>query len=143
LTFSPGCGILEPEAAVIDKAVKPAFVQYLLLGLVAVLVVYVGTGFVRQTQVRDQQRAELERIENQILLAQQEAAILEKHLEFVESPAAVEAWALENGWARPDEMPVVLVGPTGEPARSRTPGRSQAGLPTPQHAWWELFFGDR
>ncbi|HSJ52818.1 MAG TPA: hypothetical protein VLC52_03640, partial [Anaerolineae bacterium] len=61
---------------------KPALTRYLLLGLVGVLVVYVGTGFVRQAQVREQQRAELERIENEILVAQQEAVILQEHLDF-------------------------------------------------------------
>jgi hypothetical protein len=126
-----------------SKSGKPALVQYLLLGLVGVLVVYVGTGFIRQTQVREQQRAELERVEKEILLAQEEAAILEKHLAFVESPAAVEAWALENGWARPDEMPVVLVEPPGEPAKPRPPARGETGLATPQQAWWDLFFGHR
>jgi len=145
LTFFLQCGILDPEARVTDRtAGKPALTRYLLLGLVGVLVVYVGSGFVRQAQVREQQRAELERIENEILAAQQEAAILEKHLEFVESPAAVEAWALENGWARPDEMPVVLVEPEGEPAAgSGTQDGGATGLLAPQKAWWDLFFGDR
>jgi hypothetical protein len=123
---------------------KPALTRYLLLGLVVVLVAYVGTGFVRQAQVRERQRAELERIEEEILLAQQEAATLEKHLEFAQSPAAAEAWALENGWARPDEMPVVLVEPPGEPsAGSSTQDEGQTGLPAPQQAWWDLFFGER
>jgi hypothetical protein len=118
--------------------------RYLLLVLVGVLVVYVGTGFAHQAQVRQQQKAELERVEKELLLAQQEAALLEKQLEFVGSPAAVEAWALENGWARPDEMPVVVIAPTSEPStESEVQGEDGAGLPSPQQAWWDLFFGDR
>jgi hypothetical protein len=126
------------------KTGKPALTRYLLLGLVAVLVLYVGTGFVRQAQVRDQQRAELERIEKELLRAEEEAAILNEHLEFVQSPAAVEAWALENGWTRPDEVAVVLIGPPGEPSSgSYTPHEDDAGPPSFQQAWWNLFFGDR
>lgn len=118
--------------------------RYLLLGLVAVLVVYVGTGFVRQAQVREQQREALERVEQEILLAREEAALLQKHLEFVESPAAVEAWALENGWARPDEMPVVVIEPPGgRSPRPEAEDKGEAGLPAPQQAWWDLFFGNR
>ncbi|HSJ52542.1 MAG TPA: hypothetical protein VLC52_02250, partial [Anaerolineae bacterium] len=76
--------------------------------------------------------------------AQQEAVILQEHLDFVESPAAVEAWALENGWARPDEMPVVVIRPDGEPdSGSGDQHGDEAGLLAPQQAWWDLFFGDR
>ena len=145
LTFNPDCGILVLEAEVIDRIPgKSVLVRYLLLALVGTLVVYVGAAFARQAQVREQQRAELERIENEIAVAQEEAEVLNEHLEFVESPAAVEAWALENGWARPDEMPVVIIEPTGEaaPGQDARDGAG-AGLAAPQQAWWDLFFGDR
>ncbi len=145
LTFLRDWGILVLEATVTDrKAGKPTLMRYLLLVLVAVLVVYVGSGFVRQSQVRAQQQAELARIEKELLLAQQEAALLEKHLAFAQSPAAVEAWALENSWARPDEMPVIIIAPEGEPpAGTRVQDQTGAGLPAPQQAWWDFFFGDR
>ncbi len=123
---------------------KSVLVRYLLLALVGALVIYVGAAFARQAQVREQQRAELERIENEIAIAQEEAAMLQEHLEFVQSPAAVEAWALENGWARPDEMPVVIIEPPVEAgSRQEAEDGAGAGPATPQQAWWDLFFGDR
>jgi len=122
---------------------KPGLMRFLLFGLIGVLVVYVGTGFVRQAQVREQQRAERARIEEEILFAQQVAADLEEQLEFVESSAAVEVWALENGWARPDEMPVVLIAPPGEPSKGSDLRAEDEIAPVPQQAWWDLFFGDR
>ena len=123
---------------------KPILVRYLLLGLVAVSIVYLGAGFAQQSRVRQQRLEELQRVEQEIALAQQETAALEKHQAYVHSPAAVEAWARENGWARPNEVPVVLVGPPGELplAQDRLPGQS----PPPEsvrEVWWQLFFGHR
>lgn len=121
----------------------PALWRRTLLLLLAAAIVYLGAGFIRQAQVRQQQQVALQRIEDEISLAQLESAELEHYLEFARSPLAVEGWARQNGWARPDEVRVVVVGPPGEP---QLPGGKKTGAEqgtgSPQEAWWSLFFGN-
>jgi hypothetical protein len=60
----------------------------------------------------------------------------------VSSDDAAEAWARENGWARPDEVLVVVLAPEGETeANSETSPAEDAGPATSRDSWWDLFFG--
>lgn len=118
--------------------------RYALLGLVALAAVYLGGGLVQRVQVRQQREEELQRLQAETALAQQQAADLEEHREFAQSPEAVEAWARENGWARPEEVSVILVGPEGEAAApgEETPG-ARVEPASARDAWWDLFFDNR
>jgi cell division protein FtsB len=120
-----------------------AFPERLILSiLMGIALLYLGWGFVRQAGVSHQRREELRRLEQEIEAAQQEAASLQEQLGSAQSPEAAEAWARENGWAKEDEVSIVVVAPT---ARS-LPGGAQAlpedNTPGPKReAWWNLFFG--
>jgi cell division protein FtsB len=110
----------------------------ILLILMGVLALYLLANFVRQVAISQQRRSELSELEQAIADAEQEA------LTYAQSDAAVEEWARTIGWARPDEVSVVVVAPsastsTGEEGRSQGGG----GLALPRDAWWELFFGTR
>jgi type II secretory pathway pseudopilin PulG len=116
----------------------------ILLILMGVLALYLLANFVRQVAISQQRRSELSELEQAIADAEEERAELKEALTYAQSDAAVEEWARTIGWARPDEVSVVVVAPsastsTGEEGRSQGGG----GLALPRDAWWELFFGTR
>ena len=111
--------------------------------LMGIALLYLGWGFARQARVSHARREELLTLEQQITAAQQEKANLEEDLVSAQSPGAAEAWARQNGWAKEDEVSIVVVAPSGQPS----PGVNQAqpgdSTPGPQReAWWNLFFGN-
>ncbi|MBN1661886.1 MAG: hypothetical protein JXA93_26060 [Anaerolineae bacterium] len=119
--------------------------RQVLLFCMAVVVIYMGAGFVRQTLVGRQQREVLRGIVSQIGTETQEQASLQAQLEHGLSPQAAEEWAHQNGLARPDEQLVIVVAPPGEPA-SGEEVEALAGPPAPEslrQTWWDLFFADR
>ena len=111
--------------------------------LMGIALLYLGWGFVRQVSVNHQQREKLRELEQDIEAAQQEAAGLEKRLVTVQSPAAAEAWARENGWTKEDEVSIIVVAPPAQP-----PPGSEGAVPEDnktgpkREAWWDLFFGN-
>jgi cell division protein FtsB len=117
--------------------------QFLLL-LMGLLILYLVADFGRQVVVSYQRQEDLRQIERKIESAQEETRQLEAWLAYVRSPQAAEAWAREQGWARPDEVPVVVIAP---PVAS-SPGTDQdaqenLGSLSHRDAWWALFFGER
>jgi len=112
--------------------------------VVGTVILYLGYGFVRQTGVSHQRREELRQIERDIAVAQQENARLEERLTYVESTEAAEEWARTNGWAKEDEVSVVVVAPSGELADDKGPEPAQGVEPrSNREAWWDLFFEER
>jgi hypothetical protein len=128
-----------------DRKVSAAqSLSWILLIPVALLILYLVVDFGQQVVIYHQQRQELRRIDEQILLAQEKRAVLEADLLYALSDDAAEKWAREQGWAGPDEVLVVLVGP--DMMSSDTQGRGVqplAGPATPKEAWWDLFFAER
>jgi hypothetical protein len=107
------------------------------------LILYLGVGFVRQARVSYQRREELHWIEQEIAAVEQENARLEERLTYVRSPEAAEEWARENGWAREDEISVVVVAPEGESSASSQQGLEEMhDSSSNREAWWNLFFGE-
>jgi cell division protein FtsB len=118
--------------------------RLILTVVVGTVILYLGYGFVRQTGVSHQRREELGQIERDIAVAQQKNAQLEQDLTYVQSTEAAEEWARSNGWAKEDEVSVVVVAPSGalsddeelEPAQGVKPRSNR-------EAWWDLFFEER
>ncbi|HSR29022.1 MAG TPA: septum formation initiator family protein [Anaerolineae bacterium] len=118
--------------------------RLILVIVMGAVILYMGAGFVRQVSVSYQRRQELRKLEQEIAVAQQDRVRLEEHLEYVRSPEAAEKWGRENGWAKEDEVSVVVVAPSAElsasggrePIQDTKPGSNR-------EAWWDLFFGER
>jgi hypothetical protein len=111
------------------------------MGLV---ILYLGVGFVQQARVSYERREELGLIEQEIMVVQEENDGLQERLNYVRSSEAAEEWARENGWAKEDEVSVVVVAP---PADSSAGVQQDTGVtPAPgsnREAWWDFFFGER
>jgi type II secretory pathway pseudopilin PulG len=120
-----------------------SFVRILLI-LMGILALYLLASFVRQVAISQQRRSELSELEQAIAAAEEKRAELEKDLTHAQSDAAVEEWARENNWARPDEVSVVVVAPPAS-ASPGVEGSSEAGgrPDSPRDAWWDMFFGTR
>jgi len=124
------------------RQVRKAFsLRQLLLILTAGVLLYVGLDFFQQASVSQQRRADLRQVELEIATAQEEKAQLEKRLDYVRSPGAAEEWARENGWARPDEVLVVVVAPPAERGHGTEGNLEDLQPDSSRDAWWDLFFG--
>ncbi len=118
--------------------------SHLLLILSGILILYLVVNFGRQVGVSYQRRQELKRIEQQIESARQEKAALEEELIYAQSPQAAEAWAREQLWSRPDEVPVMVIAPPAEEATASQEVPQEAGeAQAVRQVWWDLFFGSR
>jgi hypothetical protein len=126
------------------KARRAWSLRHLLLIMMGAMILYLGAGFAQKVGISLERRDDLRRLEEQIVRAQQQEAALEAELEYMRSAAAAEAWARENGWAREDEVAVVLVAPPSAAALSSQEG-SRAGLEPSsiREQWWDLFFERR
>jgi hypothetical protein len=124
----------------IQRVLPVRLILWVLMGLV---ILYLGVGFVRQARVNYERREELHWIDQEIAVVRQENAKLEDHLTYVQSSEAAEEWARENGWAREDEVSVVVVAPEGEISASDQRGsedlRDSGSI---REGWWTLFFGE-
>jgi hypothetical protein len=126
------------------KAHRAWSLRHLLLILMGAMTLYLGAGFVQKVGVSLERREDLRLLEEQIVKAQQDEASLEAELEYVRSAAAAEAWARENGWARENEVAVVVVAPPSAAALSTGEGpRAGLGPLSSRDQWWDLFFGQR
>ncbi len=127
-----------------DKLRSPLPVRLTLAVLVGFVILYLGVSFVRQASASYQRREELRRIEREIEAAQQKNAWLEERLEYVHTAAAAEEWARENGWAKEDEVSVVVVAPSAQSSPDTSQDAKQiAGPISTREAWWDWFFGQR
>jgi hypothetical protein len=117
-------------------------VRQILLLLMLAIVVYMGAGFVRQTGISRQRREELRALEARIAEADEDLSALQDQLEYVESPEAAEEWARDNGWAKDDEQPVVVVAPSADPAGADEAPEAEDDGRSSGEVWWDFFFGE-
>lgn len=145
LTFGATCGTLVLEAPTVNDKLRipQPFIRILFI-LVMLLIGYLVVSFVRQVAVSQQRNEQLGRLDEAVAAALAEQSELESDLEYAQSVAAVEEWALSNGYVRPGEVAVVVVDSAGSPleASQESQGRT-LGEDAPREAWWELFFGER
>jgi hypothetical protein len=119
-------------------------INQVLLLLIVLLLVYLVVDFGRQVVSSYQRQEELRGIERAIESAQNDTRLLEARLNYAESAQAADAWAREQGWAKPDEVPVLVIAPPAS-SSSTTDGSEQTNSDLLSHreAWWDLFFGER
>jgi hypothetical protein len=123
------------------KAVPYRLILSVFMGVV---ILYLMANFVMQASVRLELRDRLHRIEQELAAAGKANSELEARLDYVSSDDAAEAWARENGWAKPDEVLVVVLEPEGEAvASAEISSEEDAGPATSRDSWWELFFGEQ
>lgn len=118
--------------------------RVLLSALMGAVILYLVINLVAQAGVRLELRERLGQVEQQIVVAEQENSVLADRLEYLASNDAAEEWARDNGWAREDEVLVVVLAPDA----ANIPGdqAQPAGQVTPvstRASWWNLFFGER
>ncbi len=116
--------------------------NFLLLATV-LLILYMGSSFVHQIGTYLQRRDELAQMEQRLEAARQEEILLQEELEYVQSAEAAEAWARQNGWAKSDEVSVVVVAPPA--SLSERESNELEAVETPRsepELWWDLFFGE-
>jgi cell division protein FtsB len=114
----------------------------ILIILAVVVAIYLLVDFGQQVQVSNERREELERLQQKIAAAEEQQVRLEEQLEYVQSGELVDAWARQNGLAKPGEVPVVVVAPPGDataPIEKGLEGSLASG--SAREAWWNLFFG--
>lgn len=128
----------------INGNLRRAFPYRLILSvLMGVVLLYLLANFVMLTGERLELRGRLRRIEREIAAAEKANAELEARLDYVSSDDAAEEWARENGWARTDEVLVVVLAPEGEtPSGVELSPAEPAGSATSRESWWNLFFGE-
>jgi cell division protein FtsB len=126
-----------------DRVRRALPINQLLLLLMGSLILYLVVDFGRQVVSSYQRREELQQIEQQVQGAQQETEQLNARLTYAQSPQAAEEWAREQGWAKEDEVPVVIIAPSA-PDSSGGGSRSPvaAAAPSQREAWWDLFFAE-
>ena len=129
----------------INGNLRIAFPYRLILSvLMGVVIFYLAVNFVVQAGERLELRDRLRRIEQEIAATEKVNADLKARLDYLASDDAAEEWARENGWARSDEVLVVVLAPEGETARGVEIGPAEeAGPASSRDSWWDLFFGER
>jgi Tfp pilus assembly protein PilX len=124
-----------------DKARRAPLINQLLLLIMVAMLVYLVVGFARQVNSSNQQRAELNQVEERIRAAAAEKAVAEERLRYVLSEEALEFRERQNGRTKPNEAMIILVGTTAdEPLPEGQSLELESGAASPQEAWWDLFF---
>lgn len=123
----------------IGKVVLYRWILSLAMGAV---IFYLAVSFVMQMGTSLELRDKRHRIEQEIAAAEKANAELEARLQYVSSDAAAEEWARENGWARQDEVLVVVLAPeTGNSPQDERQQGNQVNPVSVRDSWWDLFFG--
>lgn len=126
------------------RARKFFSVRNVLLLVLGLLILHMGSSFVQQAGAHRQRQEDLDRLDRRLELARQEEKLLEEELEYVQSHRAAEAWARRNGWAKPDEVSVVVVAPPAVAVQQEgTDSEEGHDAGTYRELWWDLFFGRR
>ena len=120
----------------------PLLTQLLLI-LMGIVLLYLALGFARQVSVSLQRQQEVKDLDGQINATVEERAVLEQTLQQMLSDTAVEKWAREHGWAKPDQVLVVPVGGLAAPSEEQVVPQESVPPSSPQEAWWNRFFGNR
>jgi len=112
--------------------------------LMAAVLLYLAATCIVRTHDRLALRGRLDRIDEEIAAAEKENAELGARLDYVSSNDAAEEWARDNGWAREDEVLVVVLAPDSETAERAQLQQEDASTSTSNRdSWWDLFFGER
>lgn len=124
--------------------VKPRripLLNHLLVVLITALVVYLVVDFGKQVADSNAHDDELQEAEAAVAAASEETARLEAEYARALSSDAVEQFGRDMGYARDNEVPVVVPNlPALSPSEE---GDSQPGEAETYHrAWWDLFFGE-
>jgi cell division protein FtsB len=129
----------------INGNLRRAFPYRLILSvLMGVVLLYLAANFVKQTGDRLDLRDRLRHIEQEIAATEKANSELKARLDYVSSDDAAEEWARENGWARSDEVLVVVLAPETETAQGvEVSPKEGAGPDSSRDSWWDLFFGER
>jgi type II secretory pathway pseudopilin PulG len=123
---------------------RASFVNQILLILIGTLLLYLVVNFGRQVAVSYQRHQELGQVQSQISAAQSRTQELQEYLDYALSDGAAEAWARQQGWAKPGEVPVLIVASSTGGSSATQTQPAQADSPASyQQSWWELFFGTR
>jgi hypothetical protein len=121
---------------------RASFVNQILLILIGTLLLYLVVNFGRQVAVSYQRHQELGLVQSQVSVAQSRTQELQEYLDYALSDGAAEAWARQQGWAKPGEVPVLIVSPsTAQPAVTQDQPIQPESSASYQESWWELFFG--
>jgi len=112
--------------------------------LMGAVILYLVGSLVAQAGVRLELQDRLRAVEQELVTAEQENAVLADQVEYVSTNDAAEEWARDNGWARDDEVLVVVLAPDAE----ETPGdqrqlEEEIRPVSARDSWWNLFFGER
>ena len=128
----------------VRKALRLFSLGNFLLIATILLILYMGSSFVHQINTYLQRRDESDQMKQRLEAAHQEEVLLQEELEYVQSAEAAEAWARENGWAKADEVAVVVVAPPAGLADQESNDLETVAPPrSPPELWWDLFFGER
>jgi hypothetical protein len=110
----------------------------------AAVLLYLAISFIMQTGVSLDLEDKVQRLDQNITAAERANAELEKRLEYVSSDDAAEEWARQNGWARSDEVLVVVLAPeAGDSPGDRLQQDQEVRPVSNRDTWWNLFFGER
>jgi cell division protein FtsB len=128
-----------------DGRTRRAFPYRLILSLLmAALLLYLAVSFIMQTGVSLDLDDKVQRLDQDITAAERVNAELETRLEYVSSDDAAEEWARRNGWARSDEVLVVVLAPEGgDSPGDRFQQEEEVRPVSNRDTWWNLFFGER
>jgi cell division protein FtsB len=128
----------------INGNLRIAFPYRLILSvLMGVVLLYMVVNFVRQTGERLDLRDRLRHIEQEIAATERANSQLKARLDYVSSDDAAEEWARENGWARSDEVLVVVLAPESAAAPgTEIDPEEDAGPASIRDSWWDHFFGE-
>ena len=112
--------------------------------LIGAVLLYLAASFVMQIGVSLDLQDKVRRLDKDITAAEQANAALEARLDYVSSDDAAEEWARQNGWAKPDEVLVVVLAPEAEsPPPDGRQQEEEVRPVTNRESWWNLFFGER
>ena len=112
--------------------------------LIGAVLLYLAVSFVMQIGVSLDLQDKVRRLDKDITAAEQANAALEARLDYVSSDDAAEEWARQNGWAKPDEVLVVVLAPEAEgPPPDGRQQEEEVRPITNRESWWNLFFGER
>ena len=128
-----------------DGKTHRAFPYRLILSLLmAAVLLYLAVTSILQTGVSLDLEDKVQRLDQDFTAAERANAELEKRLEYVSSDDAAEEWARQNGWARSDEVLVVVLAPeAGDSPGDRLPQDQEVTPVSNRDTWWNLFFGER
>jgi cell division protein FtsB len=127
-----------------DGKIRKTFPYRLILSIfMGAVIFYLAVSFVMQTGASLELREKRRRIEQEIAVAEKTNAELEAQLQYMSSDDAAEEWARENGWARQDEVLVVVLAPGAENAlQDERQQDAQVNPVSVRDSWWNLFFGE-